>query len=109
MGALLGLLGIYVLIMLVLLGVGLGIGALLHWLVPAVDLGVGMLIGVVTTGLALHLLARLIAVLERSEDDIQTDVEAELRPILTQYEVIPRRRRPKRRHSSPLITHCSPT
>ena len=99
MGALLGLLGIFLLITLLLLGVGLGIGSLLHWLVPAVDLGMGMLIGVVTTGLALHLLARLIAVLERAEDDTHTELEAELRPIRTQYEVIPRRRRSKRRQS----------
>ncbi len=99
MGALLGLLGIYLLITLVLLAVGLGIGSLLHWLVPAVDLGMGMLIGVVTTGLTLHLLARLVAVLERSEDDTQAELEAEIRPILTQYEIVPRRRRSKRRHS----------
>jgi len=99
MGALLGLLGIYLLITLVLLGVGLGIGSLLHWLVPAVDLGVGMLIGVVTTGLALHLLARLIAVLERSEDDTQVELEADFRPIITQYELVPRRRRSKRKPS----------
>ncbi len=99
MGALLGLLGIYLLITLVLLAVGLGIGSLLHWLVPAVDLGMGMLIGVVTTGLTLHLLGRLVAVLERSEDDTQAELEAEIRPILTQYEIVPRRRRSKRRHS----------
>ena len=99
MGALLGLLGIYLLIMLVLLGIGLGIGSLLHWLVPAVDLGVGMLIGVVTTGLALHILARLIAAVESSEDDPPTELEAELRPILTRYEVIPPRRRSRRRQS----------
>ncbi len=99
MGALLGLLGIYLFITLVLLGVGLGIGSLLHWLVPAVDLGVGMLTGVVTTGLALHLLARLIAVVERSEDDTPVELVADFRPILTQYEVVPRRRRSKRKHS----------
>ncbi|HSH81275.1 MAG TPA: hypothetical protein VLA19_22305 [Herpetosiphonaceae bacterium] len=99
MGALLGLLGIYLLITLVLLAVGLSIGSLLHWLVPTVDLGMGMLIGVVTTGLTLHLLARLVAVLERSEDDTQAELEAEIRPILTQYEIVPRRRRSKRRHS----------
>jgi hypothetical protein len=36
------------LIFLVVLIVGIGIGYLLHWLLPGVELGVGILIGVVT-------------------------------------------------------------
>ena len=30
--------------------IGLGVGFLLHWVVPAIDLGMAMLIGVVTLG-----------------------------------------------------------
>ncbi len=45
----LGMLGIYLVIKAVLLGVGLGIGALLHWIIPSIDLGIGTLIGVMVT------------------------------------------------------------
>ncbi len=45
----LGTFGIYLLIKAVLLGVGLGTGALLHWIFPGIDLGIGTLIGVIAT------------------------------------------------------------
>ena len=32
------------------MAIGLGVGCLLHWLVPAIDLGMATLIGVVTLG-----------------------------------------------------------
>jgi hypothetical protein len=32
------------------MAIGLGVGCLLHWLVPAIDVGMGMFIGVVTLG-----------------------------------------------------------
>ena len=32
------------------IAIGLGIGFLLHWFVPAIDVGMGTLIGVVTLG-----------------------------------------------------------
>ena len=46
---------IYLLIKLFLIGMGSAIGFLLHWLVPAIDVGVGILIGVVASGMAIHL------------------------------------------------------
>ena len=36
--------------MAVWIAIGLGVGCLLHWLVPAIDLGMATLIGVVTLG-----------------------------------------------------------
>lgn len=42
-----------------LLGLGVGVGFLLHWLLPEIDLGMGILIGVVVTGMAIHFFARL--------------------------------------------------
>ena len=36
--------------MAVWMAIGLGVGGLLHWLVPAIDLGMATLIGVVTLG-----------------------------------------------------------
>ena len=42
-----------------LLVLGAGIGFLLHWLLPSVDLGIGMLIGVITIGFTAQLFARI--------------------------------------------------
>ncbi len=42
---------VYLVLKLVLLALGIGVGWLLHWLIPAIDLGLGVLIGVVATGL----------------------------------------------------------
>ncbi|MEJ7618201.1 MAG: hypothetical protein WKF30_14835 [Pyrinomonadaceae bacterium] len=60
---------VYLVINLFLLGLGLGLGFLLHWVLPAVDLGVGILIGVVTTGLATHFFLRLNHLSEEVEDE----------------------------------------
>ena len=47
------------LIMGVWIGIGLGIGCVLHGLVPAIDVGMGTLIGVVTIGLSFQWLSRI--------------------------------------------------
>jgi hypothetical protein len=59
MRALFGTLLMYLILKLFLLGVGIGIGFLLHWIVPAIDLGMAALIGLVATGLSIHFFARL--------------------------------------------------
>ncbi len=58
----LGMLGIYLLIKAVLLGVGLGIGALLHWIIPSIDLGIGTLIGVIVTTAAIFTINKIIQI-----------------------------------------------
>ena len=50
MRSLLRFLLIVLLSMGVWIAIGLGVGFLLHWFVPAIDLGMGTLIGVVTLG-----------------------------------------------------------
>ena len=54
------------------MAIGLGVGFLLHWLVPAIDLGMAALIGVVTLGGCFLWLSR-ISTLEAlySHDDIE--------------------------------------
>src|SRR3954451_13887625 len=59
MRALLGTLLIFGAICTFLLLLGAGIGFLLHWLMPSVDMGIGMLIGVITIGFTAQLFARL--------------------------------------------------
>ncbi len=41
------------------MAIGLGVGFLLHWLVPAIDVGMATLIGVVTLGGCLLWLSRI--------------------------------------------------
>jgi hypothetical protein len=66
----LSVLGCLVVLLLLLGGVsgcGLVVGLLLHWLVPAIDLGVGTLCGVVATGVALLTFGQLMTLSEPSE------------------------------------------
>lgn len=61
------------LIMGVWIGIGLGIGFVLHRLVPAIDVGMGTLIGVVTLGLSFQWLSRvstLSALYEEEETEV---------------------------------------
>jgi hypothetical protein len=44
---------------LIVIALGAGIGLLLHWALSAVDLGTGILIGVVSIGFTLHYFVRL--------------------------------------------------
>ena len=59
MRSLLSFLTIFLLIMGVLVGFGMGVGVLVRWLMPAIDVGVGTLIGVVATGFSLLFFGRL--------------------------------------------------
>lgn len=59
MRALLGFLLLFGIIGAVLLTLGTGLGLLLHWLMPSVDFGIGILIGVITIGFTAQLFARI--------------------------------------------------
>jgi hypothetical protein len=74
MRAILGLLLVFILINLGLIALGVGLGFLLHRLLPSVDLGMGILIAVVATGFSIHYFIRLLWFAEflespRYEDD----------------------------------------
>jgi hypothetical protein len=60
MKAFLGFLLVYLLINLGLIALGVGIGFLLHRLLPAVDLGTAILIAEVATGFSIHYFVRLL-------------------------------------------------
>src|SRR5215211_191411 len=66
---LLGFFLIFSIVGALLLGVGTGVGFLLHWLIPAVDLGIGILIGVITLAFTAQLFARIISI---PLDDVDT-------------------------------------
>ncbi len=59
MRSLLGTLLIYLAIKLFLLTVASVVGFLLHWLLPTIDIGIGLLIGLLATGMTLHFFGRL--------------------------------------------------
>jgi hypothetical protein len=61
MKAFLGLLMMYLLFNLGLIALGVGIGFLLHWMLPSVDLGTAILIAVVVTGFSIHYFIRLLS------------------------------------------------
>jgi hypothetical protein len=83
--------------MAVWMAIGLGVGCLLHWLVPAIDLGMATLIGVVTLGGCFLWLSRISTLealyghddSERSDSTWSTTPQDELRSVRRR-----RRRRP---------------
>jgi len=74
--------------MAVWMAIGLGVGCLLHWLIPAIDLGMATLIGVVTLGGCFLWLSRISTLealyghddSERSDSTGSTTPQAEWRP-----------------------------
>ena len=79
-----------------LLGLGTGIGFLLHWILPGVDLGIGILIGVVTTVASTGFFLRLNKITEQIEDEAMIEeIKSNLK--FRVVEPIPVARRRKRR------------
>lgn len=78
----LGCLAVFVLLLGVVLGCGVLLGVLLHWLVPAIDLGIGTLSGLVAIGVALWTFGRLMALLPESwETEEEPPPVWQLRPL----------------------------
>ena len=91
---------IYLLIKLFLIGMGSVIGVLLHWLVPAINVGVGILIGVVASAMAIHFYTRLMGVLRiYDEPDVELDPEPAPPIYIYPYGPLPSRRKRKRKPS----------
>jgi hypothetical protein len=91
-------LAIFLLIFALVLAMGIGIGLLLHWLLPGIDLGVGILIGVVNTIGSIHLYMRANSAVELAEDDHLLE-ELISRADVEEIEVKPVRRWRKRRRN----------
>ncbi len=91
---------IYAGINLFLLGFGLVIGFLLHWILPAVDLGVGILIGVITTGFAANFFSRLNNLSEQVENEaLVQEIASRMRAKWVEPPLPPTR--PRKKRSSP--------
>jgi hypothetical protein len=81
MPSVLGCLVVFLLLLGGVSGCGLVLGLLLHWLVPAIDLGMGTLCGVVATGIALLTFGQLMALPESSGADEASPPVWQLRPL----------------------------
>jgi hypothetical protein len=78
--AVLTLLLAFVVVNLLFLVAGVGIGLLLRLVLPSIDLGTGVLIGVVSTGLSIHFFLRLMALAE-VHDVVEPDVDRFTPPV----------------------------
>jgi hypothetical protein len=78
------MLGCFVVFGLILGGIvggGLGLGVLLHWLVPAIDVGIGTLSGMVAIGVALLSFGQLMTLVEPAEVEEAPPPVWHLRPL----------------------------
>jgi hypothetical protein len=88
----------YVLIKLFIVALGVGFGFLLRWLLPAIELGTAVLIGVIATGLSIHFLGRLIAFAETANtDDLEFDPDKPPRVVILSDTIEPLRSRRSRK------------
>ena len=62
-------------------GCGLGLGLLLHWLVPTIDRGMATLCGLVATGVALLAFGQLMTLAESSKAEEELPPVWRLRPL----------------------------
>lgn len=66
MTGLLGLLAIYLLINSLLVGLGVGVGYLLRW-VCGIDLGIGILIGIISASISIYFLGRIPSIPDKED------------------------------------------
>ena len=90
MAGLLGLLTIYLLINGLLVGFGIGVGYLLRWIL-GVDLGTGILIGIVSASVSMYLMGRIPSMPDKEDSNEEDDTSIKI------YSFEPGRRRHRRR------------
>ncbi len=54
-----GMFFFYLLINVLLIALGIGVGFILHWILPAIEIGLSILIGVIASGISLYFGIRL--------------------------------------------------
>ncbi len=89
----LGLVLIFVIVLVFLLGLSVGIAFLLHWLMPAVGLEMALLVAVIAVGQAMLIFGRLMSLLPAPSEETESEEPPRPIVILDQEVVLPRRRR----------------
>src|SRR5215470_5887286 len=79
--AMLGCVTVFGLLLGGICGGGLGLGLLLHWLVPATDRGMATLCGLVATGITLLAFQQLMTLADPSETEEEPPPVWQLRPL----------------------------
>jgi len=95
MAVFISLLIIFTGLLALILGLGLGIAFLLHWLLPAVGMEMALLIAVLAVGQALIILFRFLDALPPAMADLAAEGEPSI-VILDREVTLPRRQRRKR-------------
>ena len=81
MKSFLSLLFFYLLFNVLLIALGIGIGFLLHWILPAVEIGMGIMIGVFVSGISIHFWIRMYIYLEDyAEEALFAEEMSEITP-----------------------------
>jgi len=80
MGMMLLIVVLYLVILILIVCLGIAIGFLLYWILPGVDLGITILVGVVATGFCLDFVARLVSSYNSFAEDDEID-RISLRPV----------------------------
>lgn len=77
-GAMFGSFVIVVILTTLLLAVGIGIGLLLHWLLPGIDLGTGTLTGIITLSISVFFYSKFASFITTSGmDDFEEEIDEE--------------------------------
>jgi hypothetical protein len=97
MGVIIFYLALYGIISLGILALGAGMGFLLHWLLPAIDLGSGVLIGVVVAGFSIHFFSSLVTAINEYQSRREEEEKLAEIPVNPWWTGLPPGRRGKRR------------
>ena len=96
----LGLLGLFAVLEVVFVGLGVGIGFLLNWLMPSIGLGSGSVVGVVATAISLYGFARIVNSFDVIDDPAtEVIVDSPTQAFIASLDTLPARGRRKRKTS----------
>jgi membrane protein implicated in regulation of membrane protease activity len=86
---------IFIAILLLLGGAGLGLGYFLHWLIPSIELGSGIVAGLIAVGLSAYFTVRFFSAVgtQPENDEAGEEEEIILHPILAARRFKKKRRR----------------
>jgi hypothetical protein len=92
MGVLLGLVVVFAIVLVLLLGLSIGVAFLLHWLLPAIGLEMALLVAVIAVGQAILIFGRVLSALPPALAEVEGESEPPI-VILDRELALPRRRR----------------
>jgi hypothetical protein len=95
MKMLLSILFVFLLILIVILCFGIGLGFLLHWILPTIELGTATLVAIVATGISIRFLSGLMSSLPEEDQEDEEGNRISERIYLIEPSGLRRRRKRK--------------